>query len=92
MKASETIRIALLGAIILSQFSLRAAWCREIDMKAKWNDKIALENPHKGWYHHYFDNHVERYLLAEDSVLLDFPGMDHLYLRLSWAYLEPKEG
>jgi hypothetical protein len=62
------------------------------DLTSKWNDKIALENPHKGWYHHYFDNHVEKYLLTKDSDLLDFPGMDHLYLRLSWAYLEPREG
>jgi hypothetical protein len=84
--------IALLGAVIAGQCFQHCAWCREIDLKSKWNDKIALENPHKGWYHHYFDNHIERYLPAKDSDLIDFPGMDHLYLRLSWAYLEPKEG
>jgi hypothetical protein len=51
-----------------------------------------LINPHKGWYHHYPDNHINRYEIARDADLLEFPGMDHLYIRLAWAYLEPKEG
>jgi hypothetical protein len=51
-----------------------------------------LENPHKGWYHHYPDNHINKYVIAQDSDLTEFPGMDHLYIRLAWAYLEPKEG
>lgn len=51
-----------------------------------------LENPHKGWYHHYPDNHINKYEIAQDSDLTEFPGMDHLYIRLAWAYLEPKEG
>jgi len=51
-----------------------------------------LVNPHKGWYHHFPDNHPNKYQIARDSDLLDFPGMDHLYIRLAWAYLEPKEG
>lgn len=69
------------------------ALCREIDMTSHWDDKTPLENPHKGWYHHYPDNHLtKRYPIAKDSDLLDFPGMDHLYMRLAWAYLEPEEG
>jgi hypothetical protein len=51
-----------------------------------------LINPHKGWYHHFPDNHPNKYQIARDADLLDFPGMDHLYIRLAWAYLEPKEG
>ncbi len=51
-----------------------------------------LVNPHKGWYHHYPDNHPDKYRIARDEDLLEFPGMDHLYLRLAWAYLEPREG
>jgi hypothetical protein len=51
-----------------------------------------LINPHKGWYHHFPDNHPNKYQIARDTDLLDFPGMDHLYIRLAWAYLEPKEG
>jgi hypothetical protein len=34
---------------------------------------------------------LTKYRIARDSDLLDFPGMDHLYLRLAWAYLEPRE-
>ncbi len=84
--------ISFIAAVLVAQYPQYCVWGREIDLTAKWNDKVALENPHKGWYHHYFDNHVEKYLLSKDSDLLDFPGMDHLYLRLSWAYLEPREG
>src|SRR5512137_1803006 len=51
-----------------------------------------LVNPHKGWYHHFPDNHPKKYEIARDADLLEFPGMDHLYVRLAWAYLEPKEG
>jgi len=51
-----------------------------------------LVNPQKGWYHHYPDNHPNKYQIARDADLLGFPGMDHLYIRLAWAYLEPKEG
>ena len=51
-----------------------------------------LENPHKGWYHHFPDNHPDKYRIANDRDLLDFPGMDHLYIRLAWSYLEPREG
>jgi Domain of unknown function (DUF4832)/Beta-galactosidase len=51
-----------------------------------------LINPHKGWYHHFPDNHPNKYKIASDADLLEFPGMDHLYIRLAWAYLEPKEG
>ena len=65
---------------------------RQIDMRPHWDDRIALENPHKGWYHHCPDNHVNKYLIGKDADLLEFPGMDHLYIRLAWAYLEPQEG
>ncbi len=51
-----------------------------------------LPNPHKGWYHHFPDNHPDKYRIARDADLLEFPGMDHLYVRLAWAYLEPQEG
>jgi hypothetical protein len=38
------------------------------------------------------DNGIGKYLLKDESELKAFPGMDHLYLRLAWAYLEPEEG
>lgn len=84
-------KILILGIFYLFLIQ-ETALCLDIDMKPYWNDKIALENPHKGWYHHYPDNHINKYIIRDDSHLLDFPGMDHIYIRLAWAYLEPQEG
>lgn len=61
------------------------------DLKPHWDERVALKNPDKGWYHHYPDNHINKYRITRDSDLLEFPGMDHLYIRLSWAYLQPQE-
>jgi hypothetical protein len=63
-----------------------------IDLRAQWDETTPLANPHKGWYHHYPDNHIRKYEIPQDDDLLKFPGMDHLYIRLAWAYLEPQEG
>ncbi len=62
------------------------------DFSRHWDASIPLANPHKGWYHHFPDNHPGKYVIAKDADLLDFPGMDHLYIRLAWSYLEPQEG
>ena len=92
MRTTGKIQKTLLGIAITVTGAWQSASARVIDVKPQWNDRIALANPHKGWYHHYFDNHVDKYLAARDADLHEFPGMDHLYLRLSWAYLEPHEG
>ncbi len=86
------INILITWGILFIFYIQGTAFCLEIDMKPHWDDSIALENPHKGWYHHYPDNHINKYIIRQDSDLLDFPGMDHLYIRLAWAYLEPAEG
>lgn len=83
---SKVISLSLLFLFPELSFS------REIDLKPFWDDQIPLENPHKGWYHHFPDNHINKYVIADDSDLTEFPGMDHLYIRLSWSYLEPVEG
>jgi len=62
------------------------------DLSSLHDPDRPLANPHKGWYHHYPDNHIDKYKIARDEDLLNFPGMDHLYIRLAWAYLEPREG
>jgi len=68
-----------------------SSW-RRVDL-TPWHDaQRVLVNPHKGWYHHYPDNHIDKYAIARDADLLEFPGMDHLYIRLAWAYLEPRQG
>ncbi len=63
-----------------------------VDLQDRWDTLRPLENPDKGWYHHMLDNGIGKYLIQEESELHEFPGMDHLYLRLAWAYLEPEEG
>lgn len=83
---------AAIALALLAIFECNSVVSQEVDMRPHWNDQIALANPHKGGYHHYPDNHINKYVIREDAHLLDFPGMDHLYIRLSWAYLEPEEG
>ena len=65
-----------------------------IDLKYKRDENKICDNPHKGWYVHFYDNGLFNYggKLKEDDFLEDFPFMDHIYLRLAWAYLEPEEG
>jgi hypothetical protein len=63
-----------------------------IDLKPLWDTARLCANPHKGWYHHYYDNGTHIYPIREDADLLAFPGMDHLYVRLSWRHFEPEEG
>jgi Beta-galactosidase len=62
------------------------------DLTSLHDSTRVLENPHNGWYHHFPDNHPDKYRIARDADLLEFPGMDHLYIRLAWSYLEPNEG
>jgi hypothetical protein len=62
------------------------------DLTALHDATRVLVNPHKGWYHHFPDNHPNKYRIARDADLVEFPGMDHLYIRIAWAYLEPSEG
>lgn len=81
--------VTLLTALLITPLTVAAA---EIDLRPQWDETIPLANPDKGWYHHFFDNHVKKYLPASDDELLKFPGLDHIYLRLAWAYLEPQEG
>jgi hypothetical protein len=59
-----------------------------------WDIEKTMNNPHKGWYIHYFDNGLERYgdRYNDTDDFHDFPGLDHIYLRLGWSYLEPQEG
>ena len=65
---------------------------QKTDLRNKWDTIRPLINPDKGWYHHMLDNGINKYLIQDEKDLTGFPGMDHLYLRLAWAYLEPEEG
>jgi hypothetical protein len=67
---------------------------QKINIEKLWDDQKVCENPHKGWYHHYYDNSLKVYgpLLEPDDFLEDFPGLNHIYLRVDWSHLEPEEG
>ncbi|HKJ80155.1 MAG TPA: hypothetical protein VKA10_11490, partial [Prolixibacteraceae bacterium] len=65
---------------------------QKTELTNNWDTIRPLANPDKGWYHHMLDNGVGKYLVQDEKDLTNFPGMDHLYLRLAWAFLEPKEG
>lgn len=55
-----------------------------------------LKNPHKGFYYHYVDNGFTRPTyrngIQSDDDLLEFPGMNHLYIRFDWSDVEKEKG
>ncbi|HMF72136.1 MAG TPA: DUF4832 domain-containing protein [Flavitalea sp.] len=64
------------------------------NLERYWDSNRVCNNPHKGWCIHYYDNGITNYgnrMAATDS-LPDFPGLNDIYLRLAWSYLEPEEG
>lgn len=54
----------------------------------------ALVNPDMGWTMHFYSNIPANYgsKLEPADTLDDFPGLSTVYLRVPWAYLEPREG
>ena len=84
--------------IITSVFLLLLCWQSAnsqsviTDLKPKKDTVKVCENPWKGWYQHYYDANFSSYVPGSDSEMDNFPGMDHIYIRLSWAYFEPAEG
>lgn len=60
------------------------------------DELTVLSNPHKGWYWHYIDNGFIRSEYrgrhSNRDTLLDFPGLNHLYLRFDWGDIEKQEG
>ncbi len=87
--SARVAAVALHAAIILSPGRLPAV---TFDLQPDWDDTTPLANPDKGWYHHALDNSPRKYLVERDEDLTTFPGMDHVYLRIAWSYLEPLEG
>jgi hypothetical protein len=64
------------------------------NLEKYWDSTAVLKNPHKGWELHFFDNGIKEYgsRLKAGDFLEDFPGLNTIYLRLAWSYLEPREG
>lgn len=67
---------------------------KKLCLEKYWDEKKVCKNPHKGWYLHYYDNGLSAYgdRIEKGDFLLDFPGLNHIYLRLPWCHLEPEEG
>ncbi|MBE6612292.1 MAG: DUF4832 domain-containing protein [Ruminococcaceae bacterium] len=67
-----------------------------IDLRPLYDDRTVLRNPHKGWYYHFIDNGLNRPYyrdgIAPGDHLEHVPGLNHLYLRIDWADIEPEEG
>ncbi len=66
------------------------------DLRPQQDDRTILQNPHRGWYFHYMDNGMRlplyRNTLHSGEDLCFLPGLNHLYLRIDWSDVEPKEG
>ena len=82
----------LIAGLLFSFSASKNLVAQKTDLVNKWDTIRPLVNPDKGWYHHMLDNGIRKYLIQDENDLTSFPGMDHLYLRLAWAYLEPEEG
>lgn len=91
-KLPHTIALCLMAGVLISCSMSNIFAPKKTDLNMKWDTIRPLANPDKGWYHHLLDNGIHKYAIKNDSDLFAFPGMDHLYLRLAWAFLEPEEG
>jgi hypothetical protein len=82
--------LIVLSFLLLAHGSLAL---EEIVVKPE-NHQQALINPQMGWTLHYYSNIPTNYgsILESSDLLSDFPGLSTIYLRLPWAYLEPREG
>lgn len=80
-------KIAIFCAIV----SLISNLLLATSLRDMQDDKRVLANPDKGWYHHYYDNTLHKYLSSDESIAA-IPNMHHLFLRFAWCYLEPEEG
>lgn len=67
---------------------------KKISLKSIADDKTVLGNPHKGWYWHYYDNGMLRPIYRDKTPIHEdyhsFPGLNHLYLRIDWADIQPE--
>ena len=55
-----------------------------------WDTTRVLDNPHKGWYHHFYANQINAYGQPGQDVSV-IPNLEFLYLRLAWSFFEPVE-
>ena len=94
----KVLLVTCISAILLLSFSCSqkkdfqpAGEQTKFDLAAKWDTVRVLENPHKGWYHHYYDNGHINYK-GNSEAIEAMPGLDILFIRMAWSYFEPTEG
>ncbi len=88
-------RLALGLVLILQAPLLMAEDAATSDVVVRPADNgAALVNPGMGWTFAFYSNMLENYgsRLAPADTLDDWPGLSVVYLRVPWAYVEPKEG
>lgn len=82
-------------ANIISSFDLDKEGAVTKVNRAKMNDHgKALINPGMGWVTYFYSNLYQNYgskLEPSDTVRF-FPGMNTVFLRIPWAFVEPEEG
>jgi hypothetical protein len=75
------------------------AGCMELKYKkpkSLWDTVTVLNNPHKGWCIHYYDNSLKKYRtsLQSNELLEDFLSLHHVYLWLAgvtWSLLRNRQ-
>lgn len=86
-------RVLTLLACLLLRLSSSAAEAPHVLVRPEDTGE-ALVNPGMGWTLHFYSNFIENYgsKLEPSDTLDDWPGLSVIYLRVPWAYLEPREG
>ncbi len=78
----------LLLAVTICTGSLEAQV--STSLREHWDTLRVLDNPHKGWYHHFYANSLNNYGGPGQDVSV-IPNLEYLYLRLAWSFFEPRE-
>ena len=81
-------------SILLSAFACSNSRIQttSVNLENQWDTIRPLANPRQGLVPPHARQRSKQIFNRNDKDLTGFPGMDHLYLRLCWAYLEPEEG
>ena len=84
----------LASALVLAGAALSAAEPQTLKTVRPPDTGEALVNPDMGWTMHFYSNIPKNYgsQLEPADTLDDFPGLSTVYLRVPWAYVEPREG
>ncbi len=75
------LAVCLIGCVSAQQ---------RFELISKKDTTKVCKNPHKGLYHHYYDNGDGGYL-GTTAAIDALPGCDIIFIRLAWRYFEPTE-